>query len=48
MNPVSTLGIDLAKSTFGLSLKFLTPRLGGMMQPEVFYGKADLRTGVQA
>jgi hypothetical protein len=32
----------------GLSLKFLTPRLGGMMQPEVFYGKADLRTGVQA
>jgi hypothetical protein len=27
---------------------FLTPRLGGMMQPEVFHGKADLQSGVQA
>ena len=32
----------------GMVLIFLTPWLGGMMQPEVFYGKADLQSGVQA
>jgi YD repeat-containing protein len=31
-----------------LPLFFLTPRLGGMMQPEVFHGKANLQPGVQA
>ncbi|HEY6293733.1 MAG TPA: hypothetical protein VI455_19440 [Terriglobia bacterium] len=31
-----------------MPLFFLTPRLGGMMQPEVFHGKANLQPGVQA
>ena len=37
-----------AQSLIELPLIFLTPRLGGMMQPEVFHGKANLQPGVQA
>ena len=47
--PDQSRGCTLSSRTRGeLPLFFLTPRLGGMMQPEVFHGKANLQPGVQA